>query len=134
MNLVWAREFMSCFNQGGLEKVMSMYADDVQFEDVTFGFKANGKGELREFFKGFTDPNAGENQFTTTAYSGSSEGGAVEWTWHARHAGDFMGASAAGKETQVKGASSLTFKGGKISSQHDYWDASSVLKQLGAIK
>jgi len=75
MNLVWAREFMSCFNQGGLEKVMGMYTDDVQFEEVTFGFKANGKGELREFFKG-----------------------------------------------------------GKISSQHDYWDASSVLKQLGAIK
>src|SRR5262249_12838639 len=80
------------------------------------GFMANGKAELREFFKGFTDPNAGENKFTTTAYSGSAEGGAVEWLWQAKHVGEFMGAAAAGKETQVKGVSILTFKGGKIES------------------
>ena len=134
MNLQWAKEFMNSFTGNNLEKAMGLYTDNVQFEDVTLGFMANGKAELREFFKGFTDPNAGENKFTTTAYSGSAEGGAVEWLWEAKHVGEFMGAAAAGKETQVKGVSILTFKGGKIESQHDYWDASSVLRQLGAIK
>src|SRR5262245_33763810 len=91
MNLAWAKEFMNSFSGDGLEKALGLYADDVQFEDVNFGFKANGKAELREFFKGFTDPNAGENSFIATAYSGNADGGAAEWTWHAKHAGEFMG-------------------------------------------
>lgn len=134
MNLAWAKEWMGSFNAAGMEKALDMYADDVQFEDATFAHKVSGKAELRKFFAAFTDPAAGEHVFAVTAYAGGTDGGAVEWTWQAKHAGDFLGVPAKGKETNVKGVSILTFKNGKIASQHDYWDAGTVLRQLGAIK
>jgi len=130
MNLTWAKDWMGSFNAAGMEKALSMYTDDVQFEDVTFAHKCNGIAELRKFFGGFTAPGAGEHVFTVTGYAGGSEGGAVEWNWQAKHAGDFLGVPAAGKQTTVKGVSILTFKGGKIASQHDYWDANTALQQL----
>ena len=133
MNLAWAKEWMNSFT-GGLDKLMDMYADDVQFEDITFAHKEKGKENLRKFFGGMADPSAGEHVFTVTAYSGSPDGGAVEWDWRAKHAGKFLGVDAKGKETTVKGVSVLTFKNGKVASQHDYWDAGTALRQLGAIK
>jgi steroid delta-isomerase-like uncharacterized protein len=130
MNLAWAKEWMNSFTASGMEKALGMYADDVQFEDVTFTHKANGIAELRKFFAGFNDPKAGENVFTATSYAGNADGGAVEWTWQAKHASDFLGVPAAGKQTTVKGVSVLTFKSGKIASQRDYWDANTVVQQL----
>jgi len=130
MNLTWAKEWMGSFTAAGLEKALGMYADDVQFEDITFAHKANGIGELRTFFSTFVAPGAGEHVFTATAYAGNADGGAVEWTWQPKHAGDFLGMPAKGKQTSVKGVSILTFKNGKIASQHDYWDANTAVQQL----
>lgn len=132
MNLAWAKEWMSEFTAAGMEKALSKYADNVQFEDVTFAHKANGIAELRKFFSGFVAPGAGEHVFTATAYSGNADGGAVEWTWQAKHVGDFLGVPAKGKQTTARGVSVLTFKNSKIASQHDYWDANSVVQQLKA--
>jgi steroid delta-isomerase-like uncharacterized protein len=130
MNLAWAKEWMGSFNAAGLEKALGMYADDVQFEDITFGHKVSGLAELRKAFAAFVDPGAGEHVFSVNSYAGSAEGGAVEWTWQTKHAGEFLGISAKGKQTSVKGVSILTFKNGKIASQHDYWDANTVAQQL----
>lgn len=135
MNLEWAKKWMSHYNRGGVEDLVRLYADDVKFEDVTLGDRAAGKAELRQAFISFLiAPGASENSFTVTAYTGNSNGGAAEWTWRAKHAGEFLGAQAAGKETVAKGASVLTFRDGQISSQRDYWDSAAVLRQLGAIK
>ena len=133
MNLEWAKNWMNGLNsKQALERTLAMYADEVEFEDVTFGHKAKAKDELRIFFGAFFEPGAGENFFEVTAFSGDSRGGAAEWTWRAKHQGDFMGSPAAGKQTEVTGVSVLTFEAGKIKSQHDYWDSGSVLRQLGA--
>lgn len=132
MNLKWAKRWLAF--EGGIDKVMEMYADDVEFEDIIFGEKISSKAKLREFLGAFTDPKAEIHKFAALSYTGGPEGGAVEWTWNAKHAGDFMGVPAAGKETNTRGVSILTFKGGKIASQHDYWDVAAVFRQLGAIK
>jgi steroid delta-isomerase-like uncharacterized protein len=130
MNLAWAKEWTNCFNTAAVDKLLALYADDVQFEDITFSHKCNGLAELKKFFGAFTSPNAGENVFTTTAYVGDANGGTIEWTWQAKHAGDFLGIPAKGKETSVRGVSVMTFRGGKIASQHDYWDANTAIQQL----
>jgi steroid delta-isomerase-like uncharacterized protein len=134
MNLAWAKQWMASFSREGLERAIEMYADDVQFEDVTFAHKVSGRAELKQFFAGFVDPAADVNVFTVTGYTGGPEAGAAEWTWHAKHGGEFMGMPAAGKSTEVRGVSVLTFRNGKIVSQRDYWDSGTALRQLGAIK
>jgi steroid delta-isomerase-like uncharacterized protein len=135
MNLEWAKKWMGSYNSKGLDFVVEQYAVDVKFEDMTLGDRANGKEELKAALTSFlSGAGAGEYAFNVTSYTGNSEEGAAEWTWHAKHSADFLGAEAAGKETTVNGVSILTFRGGKISSQRDYWDSAALLRQLGAIK
>jgi steroid delta-isomerase-like uncharacterized protein len=134
MNLAWAREWVSSWNPAGVEKTIAAYADDAEFQDMASGHKISGKAGIRKMFEGMGNPNAGEHVFTVTGWNGGAEGGALEWTWRSKHAGDFLGVAAKGKETTVGGVSILTFRNGKIVAQRDYWDTSSVLRQLGAIK
>lgn len=67
MNLEWAKKWMGSYNRAGLERVVQLYADDVKFEDVTLGDRANGKLELKQAFTSvLTRPGASENVFTVT--------------------------------------------------------------------
>lgn len=133
MNAAWAKEWADNF--ANLDMLMDMYTDDVQFEDVIIAHRESGKADLKKFFAAAGNPAYAENTLTAVGYSGDAEGGAVEWTWQAKHAaGKILGAPAKGKETNTRGVSILTFRNGKIATQHDYWDAAAVLRQLGAIK
>jgi steroid delta-isomerase-like uncharacterized protein len=133
MNAAWAREWAASFTN--VEKLIDMYADDAEFEDVIIAHKEKGKVAIKKFFAAAGNPLYAENTFAAVDYSGNGEGGVVEWTWGARHvAGRILGVPAKGKETTTRGASVLTFKNGKIATQRDYWDAAAVLRQLGAIK
>ena len=133
MNAAWAREWAANFTN--VEKLMDMYADDAEFEDVIIAHKERGKAAIMKFFAAAGNPLYAENTFAAVDYSGNGEGGVVEWTWGARHvAGRILGVPAKGKETSTRGASVFTFKNGKIATQRDYWDAAAVLRQLGAIK
>lgn len=132
MNTEWARQWLDNFERP--DEMLAMYDEDVQFEDVIFAHKEASKAGLARFFSSFGGPDAGENAFSLVGYSGGSEGGAVEWTWRATHARDFLGVAAKGKQTEVSGVSVMTFKNGKIASQRDFWDAAAALRQLGAIE
>jgi hypothetical protein len=88
---------------------------------------------VKGFFSGFVNAIP-EQSFVVRGYAGDRTQGAIEWTWHAKHREDFMGHPAKGKETQVNGVSVLRFRDGKIVSQHDYWDAVTPLRQIGAIE
>ena len=134
MNAEWAKQWIGNFSAGlSLNTMLEMYTDDVQFEDVIFAHTANGKEGLRKFFSSLGGPDAGEHVFTCNAYDGGAESGAVEWTWQTKHASKFMGVDTKGKETTGQGVSILTFKDGKIATQHDLWDANAMYRQLGAL-
>ncbi|MGE0822841.1 MAG: ester cyclase [Candidatus Binatia bacterium] len=133
MNTSWAEEWAANF--ADLDKLMDMYADDAQFEDIIIAHKESGKAALAKFFAAAGNPAYAENTFTAVSYCGNADGGAVEWLWQAKHhAGKILGVPSKGKETSARGVSILTFKNGKIATQHDYWDAAAVLRQLEAIK
>lgn len=132
MNAAWAKEWVDSFSN--VEKCVAMYADEAQFEDVVFAHKANGKDAIRKFFATGVDPAFGEHLFGFAAYTGNVDGGAVEWTWDAKNMKRLLGVPAQGKETSTRGVSILTFKNGKIATQHDYWNAAAPLRQLGTLK
>jgi steroid delta-isomerase-like uncharacterized protein len=131
MNNDWAKEWIANL---GTAKLLAMYAEDVKFEDVIFGHKANSKKELIAFFVAMGGPDAGQHSFSFDGYSGNADSGAIEWTWHLKHGRDFLGVPAAGKETTTRGVTLMTFKDDKIASQRDYWDAASALRQLQVLK
>ena len=90
MNTTWAEEWAANF--ADLDKLMLMYADDAQFEDVIIAHKERGKAALAKFFAAAGNPVYAENTIVAVSYCGNTDAGAVEWIWQAKHvAGKILG-------------------------------------------
>ncbi len=129
MNLAWSQSWLDEFTN--VDAMMDFYNETVDFEDLTLGLVFTHRDEVRTFFATFGLPGAGRHSFTAHRYIGTENEGTIDWTWHADHEGDFMGHPAAGKHTEIRGVSVMTFSGGKIRSQFDLWDSGAGYKQLG---
>lgn len=133
MNLAWAKEWVGNWSPEGAEKVAASYADDAIFHDYPTNHITRGK-DIGKMWMGMKQPNAGQHTFVVTGYIGTADAGVVQWTWAIKHAADFLGLPAKGKETFTEGCSVLIFKNGKIQEQHEYWDLGAMYKQLGMLK
>jgi steroid delta-isomerase-like uncharacterized protein len=114
-----------------MDQLMAVFAEDVIYEDAPMGLVLHGKEELRgfatSFFNGFpTDLKA---VITTAVVDGNH--GASEWRFTGTHSGDMPNMPASNKTMDVRGASIYEFEGGKIKHKIDYWDLSTMLRQLG---
>jgi steroid delta-isomerase-like uncharacterized protein len=115
------------------ERVLALFADDCVFEDVTFGVVARGKEELRSFanraFAAVPD-----FQYELTGRFATSQWAALEWVMSGTHQGDFPGIPATGKRfSAVRGSTILELEAGRIRRESDYWDAATLMKQLGVL-
>ena len=131
MNTAWASDWLRRFSGPEPTSLLDLYAEGARFEDITLSHRVQGKSELRGFFTGFINPAHRQNSFTLVGYAGDSCGGAIKWTWTARHPGDFLNVPARDKETCISGVSVMRFERGKIADQRDYWDARTLMRQLG---
>jgi steroid delta-isomerase-like uncharacterized protein len=57
----------------------------------------------------------------------------MEWVMSGTHHGDFPGMPATGKRFSVRGAAIVELQGGKIRRLSDYWDAATVMRQVGLL-
>src|SRR5688500_18840384 len=92
MNDVWATDWLGRFNGNEPTSLIELYAEDARFEDITLRHAVRGRPALRKFFG---------NTFTFISYSGNAYGGAIEWTWTARHRAPILDLPAEGKETRI---------------------------------
>jgi len=134
MNDAWANDWLRRFSGSEPSALMDLYDEDVRFEDITLSQAVRGRPALREFFGGFMNPANRRHAFTLLRYSGDADGGAIEWTWTAWHSAPFFNLPAEGKETRIRGVSVVKFKAGKILEQRDYWDARTLMQQLGVAR
>ena len=129
-NATLAQQLVDAWNSLDPEQVVSLLADEHVYEDVTFGAVNRGPAETRRFFEGayaaFPDIH-----FEATTTVVGPERGALEWTMTGTHRGDMPGMPATGKSFRVRGATVFEIAGGKIRSVRDYWDAATLLRQLG---
>jgi len=112
--------------------VLSIFTDDCVYEDVTFGAINHGKKELRAFADGVF---AGVPDFRvelTARFVGGPQAG-MEWVMSGTHKGDFPGMPATGKRFSVWGVTIVELQAGKIRRNSDYWDAASVMRQVGLL-
>jgi steroid delta-isomerase-like uncharacterized protein len=59
---------------------------------------------------------------------------AIEWTMSGTYTGDWPGMPATGRRfSSVRGTSILELEAGKIRRESDYWDAATVMKQVGLL-
>jgi steroid delta-isomerase-like uncharacterized protein len=114
------------------EKVLSLFTDDCIYEDVTFGVINRGKEELRAFADGVF---AGIPDFKvdlTTRFAADTWAG-MEWVMSGTHKGNFPGMPATGNHFSTRGVTILELQVGKIRRNSDYWDAASVMRQVGLL-
>lgn len=126
----WAIAWSSSANNDP-ERVLALFADDGMYEDVTSGVVVRGKEELRRYLIGAfaTIPDF---TFDVLRRFGAGPWAAIEWTMSGTHRGDWAGMTATGRPfSSVRGTSILELEAGKIRRQSDYWDAATVMRQVG---
>src|SRR5205823_6081185 len=82
----WARYWSS----HEMDRLLTLFTDDVVYEDVTMGAVNHGKDELRAFGEGFFAGFPDVTFELTSRFTTGAQGGA-EWVMRGTHRGDMPG-------------------------------------------
>jgi steroid delta-isomerase-like uncharacterized protein len=97
-------DFLRHMSARDFERLLSLFTDDVIYEDVARGAVRHGKDEVRAaveaFFVGFPDATF---QLTSpgSRFASGCQGG-IEWTMRGTHRGDRPGMPATGKHVEAR--------------------------------
>jgi steroid delta-isomerase-like uncharacterized protein len=123
-----AEQWIAAWNSHNPDKVLPLFTDDLVYEDVAFGEVSHGKTELRKFvadeYEGVPDL---ELKLVRVDFNGNH--GTIEWTFNGTDKGVFK----TGKKFSVRGVSVIDLRGGKISSNLDYYDSATIMRQVGIL-
>ena len=121
-------KFIAAWNSHDPAKLTTVFTDDVVYEDVAFGEVSHGKAELSKFaaseFEGTPDL-----ELKLVRASIDDGHGTIEWTF----TGTDKGVYKTGKKFTVRGVSVIDVRGGKISRSLDYYDISTIMRQVGLL-
>jgi steroid delta-isomerase-like uncharacterized protein len=125
------KDYVAAWNSHDVDKVVSFYTDDCVYEDMGLDLVSHGKKELTESSKTMFY-NVPDIRFETKSLFNAGDWGAWEWimTGTLVHSNN-PAIPATGKSFSVRGVSIIEVKGGKISRETDYYNALTVLQQLG---
>jgi steroid delta-isomerase-like uncharacterized protein len=118
----------AAWNAHDADRVASLYTDDVIYEDVAFGLIAHGHAEMRKMAADFfTD--VPDLKLEVVSKQSSGNRGSVEWVFSGTDAGLYK----TGKKFSVRGVSVYELRDGKFSSNRDYYDAASIMREVGVL-
>jgi steroid delta-isomerase-like uncharacterized protein len=123
-----ANSWITAWNSHDAEKVIAIFTADVLYEDVTFGAANHGSAELRKFAASIfaAVPDA---KFELINSSTDRRHGTIEWIF----SGTDQGLYKTGKRFSVRGVSVIDLRQGRISRNLDYYDAASIMRQVGLL-
>lgn len=123
-----AEKLIAAWNSHSPDKMVPLFTDDIFYEDVAFGEISHGSAELRKFaaseFSGVPDL---ELKLVRAHIQGGH--GTVEWTF----SGTDKDVYKTGKKFSVRGVSVIDVRDGKISRCLDFYDVSTVMRQVGLL-
>ena len=130
-----AREQVDAFNSGDWERVRAGLASDSRYDELGTERKIEGPEKIVELFKGWKQAFPDATGTVTSAFA-SSDIAALEVTWNGTHNGPLETPEgtipASGKRQVTPAAIFFTFEGGKIKQSRQYFDSTTLLKQIGA--
>lgn len=120
--------WIAAWNSHDGEKVVAIFTTDVLFEDVTLGAVNQGSAELRKFAASAFEavPDMKLEMVNSSVDRGH---GSIEWIFSGTDHGFYK----TGKRFSVRGVSVIDLHGGKISREVDYWNAASIIRQVGLL-
>jgi steroid delta-isomerase-like uncharacterized protein len=136
MDLSYCQRWISLFGHAP-EELIALYSPRFLFEDINMGIRIeNDLAAMKAFQAGFinANPDLSYNRFEVSEYIGDRRLGSFQWTWEAKHGGDFFQVPAKGKITRTRGVTVMGWdEQGRITLERSIWDAWAVLEQLGAV-
>ena len=122
-----------CWNQGSLNKVSELLADQVRFHDPVFPNMNAGiqniKNHIETSRKAFPDLN-----FTIDDTIAEGNEVVVHWTARGTHKGQFLGMPPTDRKVTIDGTSIYRLEGSKIAEAHANWNLASMMAQLGVFE
>ena len=118
----------AAWNAHDPDRVASLYSDDVTYEDVAFGLIVHGRAEMRKMAADFF-ASVPDLKLEIVRNTSMNNAGSVEWVF----SGTDVGLYKTGKKFSVRGASVYEVRGGKFSSNRDYYDSASIMRQVGLL-
>lgn len=118
----------AAWNSHDPDKVVAAYTEDIVYEDVPHGILCHGRAELRETAADFFASD-GDVKFEVVNSRVHRGHGVLEWVWRGVDKGEFK----TGKPFTIRGLSILEVRDGKISSNRDYYDVATKMRDVGAL-
>lgn len=123
-----AEKWIAAWNSHNPDKMLSLFTEDVVYEDVAFGEVSHGSAELRKFVVSEIDgvPDLELKLLGANIQDGH---GTIEWTFSGTDKGVFK----TGKKFSVRGVSVIDVREGKISRNLDFYDSATIMRQVGVL-
>jgi steroid delta-isomerase-like uncharacterized protein len=129
------RAYNDAWNAHDVERIRSLHAPDMVFENHTAGERAEGEAAIRHIagiFDAWPDIT-----FTTRRLYVREDLVVQEWTAHATHVkplkrGDLV-AAPSGRRIEWNGMDVIPFEDGKVKRKDVYSDSISILSQVGLL-
>jgi len=123
-----AGKWIAAWNSHDPDKMLAAFTSDVFYEDVAFGEVSHGSLEFRKFaaseFEAVPDLKV---ELVRAAVSNGH--GTIEWTF----SGTDKDIYKTGKKFSVRGVSVIEVRDGKIARSLDYYDAATIMRQVGVL-
>jgi steroid delta-isomerase-like uncharacterized protein len=130
-----ARKQIDAFNTGDWEQVRGLLASDAHYTELGTERAIEGPEQIVELFKGWKTAFP-DVVGTVTSSLASGDTAVLEVTWKGTHTGPLTIAAgtipASGKSQETPAAVFYVFEGAKIKASRHYFDAMTLLKQIGA--
>ncbi len=121
-------QLFDAWNSRDADKVAASFSEDGVYEDVAAGHISRGRAEVRKWAEGaFADIENFKIEVVSSSFHNG--GGVVEWVW----SGTDKGLLKTGKNFSVRGVSIIEVRRGKISRYKEFYDFSTVMRQLGLL-
>jgi steroid delta-isomerase-like uncharacterized protein len=130
-----ARKQIDAFNNGDWEQMRGLLTSDADYHEFGTERAIEGPEQIIQLFEGWKTafPDAAG---TVTSSVASGDTAVLEVTWKGTHTGPLTTAAgtipASGKSQETPAAVFYVFEGAKIKASRHYFDAMTLLKQIGA--
>jgi len=128
-NLGSVTDVLQYWNRQDLEGVLAYYDESITWLNIAMEETYRGKSEVRVFlrklFAAFPDLN-----FEVTYKIARGDNVAEQWVIRGTHRGTFMGIPPTGKPVEIPGMSMAELRAGRFVSDHFYFDALGVLRDM----
>jgi len=127
-NAALAEKWIAAWNSHNPDKMLSLFTDDIVYEDVAFGEVSHGSAELRKFAASEFDaiPDLELKPLRANIHGGH---GTIEWMFSGTDKDVFK----TGKKFSVRGVSVIDMRDGKISRNLDFYDVATIMRQVGVL-